>query len=149
MQWRNQARNLRVGHNFAIPLGGTHEGDAILDEHHRNDEISKVFFLPIMAYHSMNRLYGTAENVSSIAGLVLESIEDLPGHFRRVGICRFEEHAVVEFFCHLGNQDPSELECYQAVEKKLPIHEFVCDEWMQLELQFLPKEFAQYQVVIL
>ena len=148
-QWRNQARNLRVGHNFSMPLGGTHEGDAILDEHYRNDEISKAFFLPIMAYHSMDRLYGTAEDVSSIAGLVLESIEDLPGHFRRVGICRFEENAVVEFLCHLGNQDPSELECHQAVEKKLSIHEFVCDEWMQLKLQFIPKEFAQYQVIIL
>lgn len=148
-QWRKQARNPRSGHDFAMPLGGTHEGDAILDEPQRSNEISKVFFLPIMAYHSMDRLHGTAEDISSIAGLVLESVEGLPGHFRRIGVCRFEENAVVEFLCHLGNQDPSELEYHEAVEEKLSIHEFVFGHWTQLELEFLPKEFTQYQVVIL
>jgi hypothetical protein len=73
-QWRKQARNPRSGHDFAMPLGGTHEGDAILDEPQRSNEINKVFFTHHgVSFHGQTSWH--SRDISSIAGLVLESVE--------------------------------------------------------------------------
>ncbi len=140
----------RAGYDFVMPLaGGTHVGSGTLDDHYDGDRIPDVYFLPILAFHELDRAQGRPVDISCIAGLVLAPIEDFPGHFRRIGVCAFDSNPAVELLYHLGAQDPTQLEYEEAVEEKLAIDKFVFGDWSALGQDSLPKGYAQYQVTIL
>ena len=97
------SRTMKNEIQFEWPLeGGTHVGSGRLDIKATKAEITEVYFVPLMAFHEIGRGDHLPLSVESVRGLVLEKFKDNSDVFRRIGTCRFDGNAVVEFLGHLG-----------------------------------------------
>ena len=150
LKWEHKPEAIRrskVGFEFPLE-GGTHTGNGRLDEESNLEEKTDIFFFPLTAFHELSRVDGTTVDIASIHGLVLEAIEGGNGQFKRIGVCRFEGHAVVEFLCHLGSQMADELQYEELSPEILTTQSFAFEGWFALSLDFLPTEYAQYIISV-
>ena len=138
------------GRDFQVSLG-THKIEVHLDE--KLDSVAAVQFefvvMPVLCFSEIDRVYNREGiEIESIRGLLLTPTGAGRGQYRRKGVCRLDEYAAAEFLCALGNQDPAQLHYENMDNTQLKIEDFVPKRWAGNELEFVPKEYARYQISV-
>lgn len=129
--------------NFEMDFGGK----LILDEDFEAEELENMnpVFMPVFC--TMDTTLGEIE---ALKGLVLaESTSEGETAYRRLGVGELNEYTTAEFFCELGNQEIATADSFSFGGARLKLEDIVPDDWAGKELDFVPKDFACHEVIII
>lgn len=129
--------------NFEMDFGGK----PILDEDFEAEELENMspVFIPVLC--TMDTTLGEIE---ALKGLVLaESTSEGETAYWRLGVRELNEYTAAEFFCELGNQEIAAADSFSFGGARLKLEDIVPDDWAGKELDFVPKDFACHEVIII
>lgn len=164
MDFGVEDETLHLGKGFQIHAGN-HLGRVDLDERLTLHELENLepLFMPVLCMFETD-LSPEEGEVTIIRGLVIVPTPEA-GIYRRIGSATVGNWAIGPFLCNLGNQEisnsngklpdsqrnpmlPEPMDIRPLESIRIALNEFVPEKWPLKELDFIPKDYALYQISI-
>lgn len=147
--------------NFEMGFDGseTGHGKIQMDEGFTREELEslKPVFMPVLC--TFDNIF---PEIDTLRGLVLAKSGET-GFYRRIGSGTLDEYALAPFLCSLANQESGYISINESISgedyalrstldhacpSRLRLDDFVPENWPGKTLDFIPKDFAQYEITV-
>ncbi len=133
-----------------------HDNDVFLDEDPDSSllESTSLFFLPVLCRADCTVTTAeTAFEIDVLKGLILTQVgQSGENIFRRIGVGHIDEYGAMPFLCRLADSEtdePSLATRFPLYTRRLQLDDFVPEKWTGKTLDFMPRDFACYEVVLI